>query len=156
SDSSLSVIWRLPPGGKAAVWLKSPLLAPKTKFGIGANGLAFWRGSFYVSVADFGTIVRVPFRACGQPGAPVVIAQANLLKTADGIAFDIKGNLYITVNVDRLVRLAPDGGLTLLAAKKNGLAFPDMPAFGTTPTTRTMLYLTNGGFRRGTPDIVAF
>jgi sugar lactone lactonase YvrE len=98
----------------------------------------------------------VPFCAGGRPGAPVVIARANLLKTADGIAFDVKGNLYITVNVDRLVRLAPGGGLTVLAAKKNGLAFPDMPAFGTTPTTRTTLYFTNGGFHRGTPDIVAF
>jgi sugar lactone lactonase YvrE len=156
TDSSLSVIWRLPPGGKAAVWLKSPLLAPKTKFGIGANGLAFRRGSFYASVADFGTIVRVPFRANGQPGAPVVIARADLLKTADGIAFDVKGNLYITVNVNRLVRLAPDGGLTVLAIRKNGLAFPDMPAFGTTPATRTTLYFTNGGFHRGPPDIVAF
>jgi sugar lactone lactonase YvrE len=156
TDSSLSVIWRLPPGGKPAVWLKSPLLAPKTKFGIGANGLAFRRGSFYASDADFGTIVRVPFRAGGRPGAPVVIARADLLKTADGIAFDVKGNLYITVNVNKLVRLAPGGRLTVLAIRRDGLAFPDMPAFGTTPGTRTTLYLTNGGFHRGTPDIVAF
>jgi len=60
------------------------------------------------------------------------------------------------VNVNRLVRLAPDGGLTQLAAKNNGLAFPDGPAFGTTPTTRTRLYITNGAFHGGTPDIVAF
>src|SRR5262249_28966849 len=30
SDSSLGVIWRLPPGGNPTVWLKDPLLAPKT------------------------------------------------------------------------------------------------------------------------------
>jgi len=156
SDSIRAAIWRLrPAGGKAAFWLRNPLLAPKTKFGIGANGLAFRRGSFYVSVADFGTMVRVPFRANGRPGVPVVIARAKLLKTADGIAFDVKGNLYIAVNDDRLVRLAPDGVLTQLATKRDGLSYPTQPAFGTTRTTRTTLYLTNFGVFGGTPDIVA-
>ena len=156
SDSSLGVIWRLPPGGKAAIWLKDPLLAPKTTRGIGVNDEAFRRDSLYVSVSDSGMIVRVPLTTGGNAGVPVVVAQSPLLRTDDGIAFDIKGNLYITVNVNRLVRLAPDGGLTQLAAKNNGLAFPDGPAFGTTPTTRTTLYITNGAFHGGTPDIVAF
>ena len=60
SDSSLGVIWRLPPGGKAAIWLKDPLLAPKTTRGIGVNDEAFRRDSLYVSVSDSGMIVRVP------------------------------------------------------------------------------------------------
>ncbi len=154
SDSSLGAIWRLAPGGTAAIWLQDPLLAPKTS--IGANGLAFWRGSLYVSVADTGTIVRVPLTAGGNAGAPVVAAQAPLLRTADGIAFDVQGNLYIAVNDNRLVRLAPGGGLTQLAAKNDGLAYPTMPAFGTTPATRTTLYITNGALSNGTPDIVAF
>jgi len=156
SDSSLGVIWRLPPGGKAAIWLKDPLLAPKTTRGIGVNDEAFRRDSLYVSVSDSGMIARVPLTTGGNAGVPVVVAQSPMLRTDDGIAFDIKGNLYITVNVNRLVRLAPDGGLTQLAAKNNGLAFPDGPAFGTTPTTRTTLYITNGAFHGGTPDIVAF
>jgi sugar lactone lactonase YvrE len=144
----------LPPGGEPAIWLQASLLAPKTS--IGANGLAFWRGSVYVAVADSGTIVRVPLTAGGNAGTPAVVAQAPLLRTADGIAFDIGGNLYITVNDNRLVRLALDGVLTQLAAKNNGLVYPTMPAFGTTPTTRTTLYITNGAPRNGTPDIVAF
>ena len=153
SDSSLGAIWRLSPAGKLTSWLASPLLAPKTS--IGANGLAFWHGSLYVSVADSGTIVRVPLGAGGQPGTPVVIAQSSLLRTADGIAFDVHGNLYIAVNDNRLVQLAPSGALTQLAAKNNGLAYPTMPAFGTTPATRTTLYVTNGALSNGTPDIVA-
>jgi sugar lactone lactonase YvrE len=156
SDSSLGAIWRLAPGGTAAIWLQDPLLTPKTSTGIGANGLAFWRGSLYVAVADSGTIVRVPVTAGGKAGTPVVTAQAPLLRTADGIAFDVQGNLYIAVNDNRLARLAPGGGLTQLAAKNNGLAYPTMPAFGTTPTTRTTLYITNGALSNGTPDIVAF
>jgi len=155
TDSTLGAIWRLPPGGKATIWLQDALLAPKTADGIGANGLAFWRGSCYVAVSDSGTIVRVPFGAGGHPGAPVVVAQANLLQTADGIAFDIKGNLYIAVNDNRLVRLASDGALTQLAAKSDGLAYPTQPAFGTTGSTRTTLYLTNGAYYGGTPDIAA-
>ncbi len=157
SDSSLGVIWRLAPGGTPDVWLEdTTLLAPKVSTGIGANGLAFWRGSLYVSVADSGTIVRVPLTGGGNAGTPVVVAQAPLLRTADGIAFDMQGNLYVTVNDNRLVRLAPDGGLTQLAAKNNGLAYPTMPAFGTTTMTRTTLYMTNGALLNGTPDIVAF
>ncbi len=112
SDSSLGAIWRLAPEGNAAIWLQDPLLAPKVSTGIGANGLAFWRGSLYVAVADSGAIVRVPLTAGGNAGVPVVTAQAPLLRTADGIAFDIQGNLYVTVNSNRLVRLAPSGGLT--------------------------------------------
>ncbi len=157
SDSSLGVIWRLAPGGDAEVWLEdTSLLAPKVSSGIGANGLAFWRGSLYVSVADSGTIVRVPLTSGGNAGTPLVVAQAPLLRTADGIAFAVQGNLYIAVNDNRLVRLAPDGGLTQLAAKSNGLAYPTMPAFGRTSTPRTTLYITNGALLNGTPDIVAF
>ena len=156
SDSSRGAIWRLPPGGSAATWLENPLLAPKASTGIGANGLAFWRGSLYVAVADSGTIVRVPLTAGRNPGTPVVVAQAPLLRTADGIAFDVHGNLYVAVNDNRLVRLAPDGGLTQLAAKNDGLVYPTMPAFGTTPATRTTLYITNGALYNGTPGIVAF
>lgn len=156
SDSSLGEIWRLAPGEDATLWLENSLLAPKFSTGIGANGLAFWRGSLYVAVADSGMIVRVPLTSGGKAGTPVVAAQAPLLRTADGIAFDVQGNLYITVNDNRLVRLAPDGGLTQLAAKNDGLVYPTMPAFGTTPATRTTLYITNGALLNGTPDIVAF
>ncbi len=156
SDSSLGAIWRLAPGGSAAIWLENPLLAPKVSTGIGANGLAFRRGSLDVAVADSGTIVRVPLTAGGNAGVPVVVAQAPLLRTADGIAFDVQGNLYIAVNDNRLVRLAPNGVLTQLAAKNSGLVYPTMPAFGTTPATRTTLYITNGALLNGTPDIVTF
>jgi sugar lactone lactonase YvrE len=156
SDSSLGAIWRLVPGGRPAIWLQRPSLAPTQKTGIGTNGLAFWHGSLYVAVADSGSIIRVPLRTGGDAGTPQITAQANLLRTADGIAFDAHGNLYITVNTNRLVRLAPDGALTELAAKNNGLVYPTMPAFGTTPATRTTLYITNGALDNGTPNIVAF
>ena len=153
SDSSLGTIWRMAPGGDAAAWLQDPLFMPKQS--IGANGLAFWRENLYVSVADSGTIVRVPLGAGGVPGSPVVVAQANLLRAADGIAFDVQGNLYVTVNANRLIRMSPDGALDQLAVKNNGLAYPTMPAFGTTRSTRTTLYVANGALYNGTPNIVA-
>jgi sugar lactone lactonase YvrE len=156
SDSILGAIWRLAPGEDAAIWLQHPLLAPTHKTGIGANGLAFRHGSLYVAVADTGSIIQVPLRTSGKAGTPQITAQANLLRTADGIAFDAHSNLYITVNNNRLVQLAPDGALTELAAKNNGLAYPTMPAFGTTPGTRATLYITNGALDNGTPNIVTF
>jgi sugar lactone lactonase YvrE len=58
---------------------------------------------------------RWPLRTGGDAGTPQNPAQANLLRTADRIVFDAHGNLYITVNTNRLVRLAPDGALTELA-----------------------------------------
>jgi sugar lactone lactonase YvrE len=156
SDSSLGTIWRLAPGHHVTSWLRHPLLAPAGNTGIGANGLAFWHHSLYVAVADSGWIVQVPLHPGGEAGTPRVVAQADRLRTADGIAFDVHGNLYITVNNNRLMRLAPGGALTRLATKDNGLLYPTMPTFGTTPATRTTLYITNGAFYKGTPNIVAF
>ena len=152
SDSSLGVIWRLAPDGHRVIWLRNALLAPTAN--IGANGLAFWHRSLYVAVADSGMILRVPLLASGRAGTPVVVAQAKMLQTADGIAFDIRGNMYIAVNFNRLVRLAPDGTLTKLAVREDGLNYPTMPAFGTTCTTRTALFITNGAFHKGIPTIV--
>jgi hypothetical protein len=112
-----------PEGGKDHE--KHPLLAPVTN--IGANGLAFWHRSLYVAVADTGRIVRVPLLGNGRAGTPVVIAHAKMLRTADGIAFDVRAD---------------------------GLNYPTMPAFGTTCQTRTTLFITNGAFHGGTPNLV--
>ncbi len=46
--------------------------------------------------------------------------------------------------------------LTQVAARNDGLIYPTMPAFGATRGTRTTLYLSNGAFYGGTPDIVAW
>ena len=66
--------------------------------GIGANGIAFRGDRLFVSVADYGRIVRIPVRTDGSPGKPVVVCEEAKLKTADGIAFDAFGGLWITTD----------------------------------------------------------
>jgi sugar lactone lactonase YvrE len=156
SDSDLGTIWQATNGTtNATAWYHDPLLSPTRK--IGANGIAFWRDSLYVAVADAGRIIRIPLGVGGTSGTATVVTEQQLLSSADGIAFDVAGNLYIAVNdTNRLYRLAPDGALARLADRSDGLSYPTMPAFGTTRTTRTTLYLTNGALANGTPDIQMF
>lgn len=155
SDSSLGLIRRVKPGGRASVWAKSHLLAPKKAFG--ANGIAFWHRNLYVAVTDAGRIVRIPVRPSGAAGEPVVVAKQKALRGADGIAFDRRGNLYVTTSsTNLLLRLAPDGDLARVARRSDGLLYPTTPAFGA-PTRPKRLLVVNGDLLgRGTPNLVAF
>ena len=154
SDSLRGVIRKVRPGGRASVWAKSPLLAPR--HALGANGLAFWHHNLYVSVTDSGRIVRIPVRASGAAGEPVVVAKRDALRGADGIAFDRRGNLYVaTSSTNMLLRLAPDGDLARVARRRDGLLYPTTPAFAG-PTRPRRLLLVNGDFLGvGAPNLVA-
>ena len=155
SDSLLGVIWKVGTDGSASIWVTSPQLLPEESFG--ANGIAFWHGSLYIAVTDAGRIVRVPVGANGAAGTPVVIAERPELKGADGIAFDLRGDLYIaTSSANTLLRLAPDGTLVQLASENDGLLYPTTPAFGGLLARPTTLYVANGDLNGiGTPNIVA-
>ena len=153
SDSSLGAIWRLAPGGEAAIWLHDPLLAPKLS--IGANGIAFRQDSLYVAVADSGTIVRVPLGAGGtarhsggpSPGEPAADRRRHRVRCPGQPIHH--GQRQPAGAAGARWRAHP-------ARRENdGLGYPTMPAFGMTPATRTTLYITNGALRNGTPDIVA-
>ena len=107
TDSALAAIWRVHLGCGVASptvpWLSDPLLAPgdpntQAVAGIGANGIAFCGNQLYASVSDFGRIVRVPVRPNGSPGTLQTVCQRPELQTADGIAFDALGDLWIATN----------------------------------------------------------
>jgi sugar lactone lactonase YvrE len=157
SDSAVGAIWRVQPGGgtnPGLPWYQDPLLAPTKS--IGANGIAFdATGKLYVVVADSGRVMRLTLNEEGYVSASSVVSEQEQLRSADGIAFDKDGNLYISVNdTNRLYRLTvPDGALTRLADRSDGLSYPTQPAFAAGSTT---LYLTNGAFANGLPDIEAF
>jgi sugar lactone lactonase YvrE len=148
SDSINGVVWvgHCTPNGRECateIWSDDPLLGPY----FGANGLAFWHDDLYVAVSDAGRIVRVPLLPKGGAGTPVVVKETPDLHGADGIAFDVDGNLYATTSLDgpyRLLRLAPDGTLTTIADEADGLGYPASIAFGTQPATRSVLYLADG------------
>ena len=159
ADSGMGVVWRAPVGaGKATVtepWLQDDLLLPADpETGIGANGIAFRGGRLFVSVADFGRIVHVPVARDGSAGTPVVVTEDAALKTADGIAFDAFGGLWVTTDSGTtgaspgggLYRLTPCAGIWTIADDPGWLNYPTTPVFGTTPRTACTLYIENGAF----------
>ena len=164
TDSGMGVIWRASVGaGKVTVtrpWLTSGLLKPgdpeadPTMHGIGANGIALRGGSLYISVADYGRVVRVPIRRDGSAGKLRVVVKKAALKTADGIAFDARGGLWITTDSGTtdaspgggLYRLTPHGGLRTVADDPGWLNYPTTPVFGAAPGHATTLFIENGAF----------
>lgn len=161
SDSALGAVWRVSPRDLPATpespWLQDDLLAPGTgenASGLGVNGIAFRGDRLYAVVADFGRVVRVPVHRDGSPGSPVVVAERQELVTADGIAFDKAGGLWIAVNSGTtgampsgaLYRLTPGGALTSVADDRGWLNYPTQPVFGVTPATRGDLFVVNGAF----------
>jgi sugar lactone lactonase YvrE len=155
TDSVLGEIWRVRLGAGVATpttWAESDLLAAGSPEGLGANGLAFFGDALTVSVSDPGRVVRIPVRRDGSPGAVRTICERAELATADGIAYDALGGLWITVNAGTtgaapsgaLYRLSPAGHLTTIADDPGWLDYPTMPVFGTTCRTRSTLFVENG------------
>jgi sugar lactone lactonase YvrE len=177
TDSALGAVWRARVGADlaspTAPWFQDALLAggdptaDTTKTGIGANGIAFRGGRAYLSVSDYGRIVSVPVRANGSAGAPKVFCEQPDLVTADGIAFDARGRLWVTANSGTtgvspsgaLYRLSTSGALSQLVDDPGWLNYPTMPVFGTTKKAAHTLYIANGayfGYEDGSaPDIQA-
>ena len=157
TDCATGCIWRTRVGGRLAEpktpWLQDALLAPGDN-GLGANGIAFRGDDLFVSVSEFGRIVRVPVRRDGMHGAPYVVCERPELVSADGIACDAFGGIWIAVNAGStgasrsgaLYRLSDAAGLHKIADDPGWLNYPTMPVFGTDRCTRDTLYVENGAY----------
>jgi sugar lactone lactonase YvrE len=159
TDSTLGTIWRIRACGRTATaWSTSPLLAPRPgpDGGTGANGIALWHGSVYVSNSDDNSIVRIRMNPDGSAGAATTYARSPAIGDADGIAFDSRGRLYVASSFrsNTLVRLAPDGTIQTLATAADGLDYTASVAFGTSHGERGDLYFTNAGVNFGTPSVM--
>ncbi len=163
SDSALGAIWKKGPGDSAApttAWFEDyNLIGPyggHSDSGLGANGIAFYRDGLYIAVYDAGRIVRVPLNDDGSPGEAVLVVQDIKLEQADGIAFDVRGTIWVTLNfINGLGTVARDGTFTLVEDNPGWLDYPTQGAFGTTPETRTTLFVSNGGFMDGVSNIIS-
>jgi sugar lactone lactonase YvrE len=110
--------------------------------------VAFDRHQRFLYVANTGdsTVLRVPVNEDGSAGQIEVFAAGatlgpEALHGADGIMFDVKGNLYVCANqANEIQVLSPDG--ELIARYKgegnNALDFPASLVFG-----GHSLYITN-------------
>jgi sugar lactone lactonase YvrE len=155
SDSILGAIWRIPRGGDspAEVWIQDALLAgclPDDPFG--ANGIAFWKGGFYVANTGQGLLVRIPIHADGSAGEAAVVAgdvdngcDFDGLWGMDGIALDVHGSVYaLLVLQNKLVRIDPsDGSYDVMLTDEDGLWNPASLAFGTGKSDRESLFIAN-------------
>jgi len=136
--------------GAVEPWFVSPLLAGDLEvspvpFPIGANGIAFDRDSLIVANSQQPRLVRVPIAKNGSAGAPEIILEDPILAGADGIALDVKRDIYVGVNQQHLlVKVSPDGSdIDILADASDGLDFPSTVAFGRGPAGKKDLYIVN-------------
>jgi len=172
SDSTLGAIWKKRPHDSIVAtvpWYQNiSLLAPS---GFGANGIAFYRKALYIGVycadtgsgCSTGSMVRLPILHDGSPGVPEIVVQPDpRLAGVDGIAFDVFGKMWFTVNTGsdglggRLGTLDEDGTLRILADSPGWLDYPTMVVFGTTFWTQGTLYLTNCGINGGQSNVLSF
>jgi sugar lactone lactonase YvrE len=169
SDAAQGGVWRVKVGEGVATpsspWVESALLPAAKPMGIGVTGVAFKGDTLYAAVWDVGRIVRVPVMSNGSPGTPSVLCRQAELKTADGIAFDPLGRLWVAVNGSKttpdggLYRVAGDGTVTEIVNDPGWLNYPTQPVFVRTSPTATALYVLNGayyGFADGSsPNVIS-
>jgi len=164
TDSGDGAVWRARLGKGVATltkpWLQHALLAPgdpstdPTKAGIGANGIAFRGDHLYVSVADGARIVSVHVRKDGRHGPIKTVCERSALLSADGIAFDATGRLWIATDHGTtgaavsggLFRLSPKGVLKTVADDPGWLNYPTTPVFGTSGHSHRTLFIENGAY----------
>jgi sugar lactone lactonase YvrE len=168
SDCERGAIWRVTVDGGAtdptSPWYMSTLLAPPNLSAIGVNGIAFKGDTLYAVVSSSGRVLRVPVRRNGTAGEATVLCKHPELRTADGIAFDVLGRLWVVTNGSKVTpdgglwRVATDGDLKMIANDPGWLNYPVMPVFGRSSSTTT-LYVLNGAFydylNGSAPDIIS-
>lgn len=161
SDSFAGTITRVSPDGSArTLWAANPLLTTQGQPPFGANGLAFDRDERFLYVANTGddAILRIPVDDGGAAGPVEVFARGSdidasqgttrALDGADGIQFDVRGNLWVCANQANEVQvLSPSGALVARYAGEgpDALDFPASLVFEGRRLFLTNLSLATGG-----------
>ena len=128
SDSLLGAIYRFSEDrSRLTLWFKDPaLLSRNPDQPVGANGLAFDANERFLYVNNTGNrqVLRIPFDEDGKPGRIQLFADGATIEQqqglsgpvilffADGLQFDVRGNLYVMANIANEIQVfAPDGKL---------------------------------------------
>ena len=151
SDSFAGAIYTVEPsGGGKTLWKADPKLSTKGFPPFGANGVAFDRTESFLYVANTGdsSILRIPVNVDGSAGDVVVFAKGataadpQLLHGADGIMFDVTGQLWVCANqANEIQVLSPSGSLVARYGHNSGddaMVFPASLVFH-----ERALYVTN-------------
>ena len=146
SDSFAGAVFTVDPhGGGKTLWKQDTLLMPHGLPPFGANGVAFDRTESFLYVANTADdrILRVAVNADGSAGAISIFADGTVIDAttgtthaldgADGIQFDVTGNLYVCANqANEIQVLSPAGALVARFGHNKGddpLDFPASPIF---------------------------
>ncbi len=148
TDSARGQVWRIARGDAAELWAEGPLLEGDGSAGfgfpIGANGIAFRHGRMLVANTERGLLAEIPIEPDGSGGVQTLFAGSPALVGADGIAFDVRGGVYVGVGVQNtVVRVDGDGSIETLATDDDGLNQPSTVAFGTGMNERRTLFVAN-------------
>ena len=156
SDSFGGAVWRIPldGSGEAEIWYKdeNEWLLGCGDVPVGANGIAYRQGSFYVANTSLGMLLEIPVLDDGSHGTAQIVAGDpdcdplnDELFSMDGIAMDVHGDIYaLLVIQNKLVKINPDdGSFTTLLTEADGLHNPTSIAFGTGKGARQRVFFTN-------------
>ena len=161
-DSIPGLIWRIPSGGEAEVWLQHEFVAGCGEDAqVGANGVVVWEGNLYAANTARGILSRTPIQADGSAGEPDIVAGSNEcdpefdeLDAMDGIALDTEGNIYaLLVLQEKIVKInGTDGSFTTLLTAEDGLHNPASVVFGIGEGNEESIFFTNYAVLPPVPD----
>ena len=134
SDSFAGSITKIAPDGTTTAFTYAAQLAPTTgEFPpFGANGLAFDRNesSLYVAMTARDQVFRIAYdgSALGAIELFATGVAGGALDGADGIAFDVRGNLYVCSNQSEQVAVLSPSGEVIAAYRGTGTDALNSPA----------------------------
>jgi sugar lactone lactonase YvrE len=141
SDSALGTINRISQDGSHNVlWAADPLFLTSGFPPVGINDLAFDRTNtnLYATNTGDSRVLRIPLLANGNAGTVRIFADGatidsrqnttDALHGADGLAFDVQGNIYVAANQIGEIQVLSPAGRLIARYSGSGSTELDFPA----------------------------
>lgn len=146
ADSYKGAIWEFDAKTKrSAIWLADESLARKNLNNPtpAVNGLKIFGVNLYATNTQNQQIFRIPILAGDKAGKPELFVEKI---NGDDFAFDASGNMFVTTHVyNNVVRIAPDGKMTIIAAENENVTGDTSLIFGRGKNKNAIYVVTNGG-----------
>jgi sugar lactone lactonase YvrE len=129
-----------------ATWLQDPILTSDGKFQPfipGANGVRRKGDYVYIASMQKSLLLRVRISKDGAAGKIQTVANNVFI---DDFAVAKDGTVYATTHIfDSVLRIRPNGRVTIIATREQGLLGPTSAYFGPEGNGNQVLYVTNNG-----------
>jgi hypothetical protein len=165
TDDCTLKVWRVSSTGEVVTWVESALFYGNPDSPLdhphGVNGIVVDQAgeNVYVTVTDYGRVIRIPIEPDGGAGTLEIIFESDPDKPAeqrelfgiDGIKIGPDGNFYIVViRTDQLVAVRPGASTHSVIVDGHPLDGPTQLVFGLENGVEPLppLYIANGAGRR--------